>query len=726
MSVTARVDAVDEFDVPRALALVAVFVTLGASLQVMYHFIDVVGLPIVFLAVVALSMVAATALASVLRPRTAVVLSVVLLVVGLGWYLSQLKASPQWIALFADALSLFGGRSLLRISNVRAWVLGVTPGPVFLTWYFALRRWYTPAIVVAGGTLGFFVLTGDADVVTTLTGVVGGAAALGLGDFERRGEPIARAETILVVASVMIVLPSVISVVPATAGAAGPLAPGLDQARTIEASLLDTDEDLTIQGDISLSPQVRFTVTSEESSYWRVGSYDRYTGDGWVRTGAAREYQGEQLKQPPGPSRTVEQRFRVETRSNVMPAAWKPIRSRGISSTQVRSDGSFVPDETLDSGDTYRVQSEVSDASPQQLQSAGTDYPDSIEEQYTQVPDSTPDRVGKRTARLTANAETPYQKARVVERWLENNKNYSLDVDRPRGNVADSFLFEMDAGYCTYYATTMVTMLRTQGVPARFVVGYTPGERVDENRWVVRGLNSHAWVEVYFPDYGWVRFDPTPGGPREEVREQDIQQARGNNVSSVDTTDTQGTGEWTPTPTQTAEPLTTTNSSFNGSSVNRTGPTPSPNVPDGIVTADLGNRTIEGTVGGGDDDGVLPRMPTRQQFALGLVAVLGAVVGVRRSGVTERAYRALWLRYQPRNDPASDVERAYQRLQYHLGQQHYRPRWDDETVREYLDAVDADPDARRVAAIRERARYSGDVSQDDADEAVRLVDRLVR
>jgi len=118
-------------------------------------------------------------------------------------------------------------------------------------------------------------------------------------------------------------------------------------------------------------------------------------------------------------------------------------------------------------------------------------------------------------------------------------------------------------------------------------------------------------------------------------------------------------------------------------------------------------------------------MPTRQQFALVLVAALGAAVGVRRSGVPERAYRALWLRYQPRSDPATDVERAFQRLQYYLGEHHYRPRWDDETVREYVDAIDADPRARRVAAIRERARYRGDVSEADADEAVRLVNELV-
>jgi len=104
----------------------------------------------------------------------------------------------------------------------------------------------------------------------------------------------------------------------------------------------------------------------------------------------------------------------------------------------------------------------------------------------------------------------------------------------------------MDAGYCTYYATTMVTMLRSQDVPARFVTGYTDGERVDEDRQVVRGLNAHAWVEVYFPEYGWVQFDPTPGGPREAVREQNLQQARDNEETAVDTTETGGTGSGRP------------------------------------------------------------------------------------------------------------------------------------------------------------------------------------
>jgi hypothetical protein len=86
----------------------------------------------------------------------------------------------------------------------------------------------------------------------------------------------------------------------------------------------------------------------------------------------------------------------------------------------------------------------------------------------------------------------------------------------------------MERGYCTYFATTMVAMLRSQGVPARFAVGYTPGEQVGEDRWLARGLDSHAWVEVYFSDVGWVRFDPTPAEPRREAERRQLNDGDGD------------------------------------------------------------------------------------------------------------------------------------------------------------------------------------------------------
>ena len=709
----------------RLAALLAVAAMLVAPLQELYFFIDVVGVPARFLAVVAISLLAATVLARVLSTRAAVGIGLVVLAVGLWWYVQQLAGRPAIGALVTDTLSLLTGNTLLRISNIRSWVIAVTPAPTFLTWYFAMRRRYGLAVAVAGATLGFLVLTGDARLLVTLSGVIAGTAALGFGDFDRRGEPIVDAETILVTAALMVVVPSLVTVVPATAGVS--LDIGTSGADTLEANLLQSDDELAVQGAISLSPQVRFTVTSSEPRYWRIGSFDRYTGQGWISTQTSRSYGGGRLQAQPGPTRLVDQRFQAETRANVMPAAWKPIRTQGNPATLVESDGALATDRTLAVGDSYRVTSGVPAASPAQLNNSSMAYPGPINDSYTQLPDSTPDRVRERTARLTSNARTPYETALTIENWLENNREYSLDVREPEGNIADAFLFEMSAGYCTYYATTMVTMLRTQDIPARLAVGYTPGERVAEDRWVVRGLNAHAWVEVYFEGYGWVQFDPTPAGDREVIEQQNVASARERNRTGVDTNETGG-AEWSPTPTATPQPLTPDGetTTFNrvgqpevfttpGGSANGTvtAPTRPGGNPDGST-----NTTTE--TGGGDG------LPTRQETALGLLAVVGLALGVRRSRVGRRAYRALWCYYQPRTDPESDIERAFQRLVYHLGTEHDRTRHPEETVREYLDAVDADERAREVATIRERARYAGTVSQTQADRAVALVDEMVR
>jgi hypothetical protein len=252
---------------------------------------------------------------------------------------------------------------------------------------------------------------------------------------------------------------------------------------------------------------------------------------------------------------------------------------------------------------------------------------------------------------------------------------------------------------------------------------------VARNRWVARGYNSHAWVEVYFPDIGWVRFDPTPADPRTAAEQARLDQARANNESSVDTDDTAGNGSaWTPTPTETPDPITPTpgddpNDPNNPDSPTTSDRTPTPN---GSETDTTDTLTVTDEDRNDDDGGLLPdEPPSREELALGLIVVAGMVAGVRRSGVTERAYRTVWVRWQPRETPAADVERAYRRLEYLLGKRH-RPRRAGETPRQYLDAVDADERATRVLSLYERSHYAGIVSEDAADEAVRLVNELTR
>ncbi|NIW30895.1 MAG: transglutaminase, partial [Actinobacteria bacterium] len=320
------------------------------------------------------------------------------------------------------------------------------------------------------------------------------------------------------------------------------LLPG-DAGNTIESSLVGGGDSVTVQGSIELSPTVRFAVTADRPARWRAGAFDRYTGSGWVRSGQSAPYES-RLNRPIAPDRVRNrQTFEVRSETGVMPAAWKPVEVvEGADDALVTSMGALEPAGGLGEGDTYSVVSVQPTPSPTALRNAGSDYPDGLVERYTQLPESTPARVGEFTEQLTAEADNPYDTARVIEQWLEANKEYSLEVDRPQGDVAASFIFEMEAGYCTYYATAMVTMLRSQGIPARFVTGYTAGEQVDEDRWVVRGLDSHAWVEVYFPGQGWIPFDPTPAGPRQSAEQASLAQAQAAGAPNV------GAGATTPTP----------------------------------------------------------------------------------------------------------------------------------------------------------------------------------
>ena len=718
----------------RLVALSGVGLLMASYFSVLYYFVDVSPTsPLLLLAEAAVVLGLATYLSESLRARIAVAVSLALLALGLTVYISSLPRWPPIVPLVGDAIALATGRSLLQLINVDLWVLGVAPGPLFLTWYLGLRRRYVSATLVGGATLGYLVLTTDASNVITLLGVVGGIVAVGVGDVDRRGDALAAAEPLAVLLALIIVISAFVPFVYGGAGTAAGLSgfQGGGGASTVEASLVSAGSQISIQGNISLWPEVRFRVESDHPQYWRIDSYNRYTGDGWVRTGSTHDYGGGQLDAPPGETRTLTQRYEVVDELGVAPAAWQPVSLSGapVSAARVSDEGGFAVQGSLAPGTNYTVESRVPLADPSTLRSAGTDYPEAVSDRYTTIPSSTPDRLAERTARITANADKPYDTARVIEQWLANNREYSLDVERPEGDIADAFLFEMDAGYCTYFATTMVTMLRSQDVPARFVVGYTEGQRVDRDEYVVRGYDAHAWVEVYFPDVGWVRFDPTPAGPRRAAEGESLEEAREQNRTEIDTNDSTG-GEWTPTETATPAPLTPPDEQAGGGSV-RTLTAPDDPIPEGLNrTAANGSGPEATTLGdvsvpgeGGDSDGGID-WPSREEATLVGIAVFGIVIGIRRLGLLGRVYRAIWLRYQPSADPETDTERAFERLEYLL-EQRYRPREPGETPRRYLADIGADERARTVAVIHERARYAGQVTREEADEAMSLVDELV-
>ena len=712
------VDAVAERVAPaRAVALAGVALVVGSFLSVLHDIVVITGDPAPLYYVVGGAALAATVLAKLIRPRTAALLGLGAIAGGTYLYVTSLPGGFGFLALLApmvdDAYALLSGLSVLRIVNADVWALAAAPGPVFLAWYFGLRRHYVTAGAVGGAALGVMVLTGDATVAQTLAGVLGVTLAVALGDCDRRDEAIRNADGVVVVLAAMVVLTLVIGAVPGAAGALfSTEGIGLGQEpESMESSLVYAGDSVTVTGPMELSPEVRYTVEADREAYWRVGTYDRYTGGGWVRTGTLQRYRGS-LAGPPGETAPLEQRYTAETEIATLPAANKPTEIDDVPvPVQVTEAGSFEPASPLHEGESYTVRSQEPVASPAELREAGTDYPPRVEERYTQLPSSVPDRVEERTSRLTANAENPYDTAAVLERWFREDYGYSLDVERPRGNVADAFLFEMDEGYCTYFATTMVTMLRTQGIPARFAVGYTPGQQVDDGEWVVRGYNSHAWVEIYFPEHGWVQFDPTPPEPREAAERQELSDARddGDSIDDVDTNESRTT----PTDTGPATPTATDRQP------RPNGTASGPDTPGGDLTPSGG----PGGSGDGDDGGLpsLPR-PTPQQVGFGLLVLAGAAVGARRTGAGSRLYRQVWLRRLPDGDPDEVVAGAYHRV-LHLEEGDGRRKAPGETPRQFL--AGADDRARRIGALHERARYGHGVDAADADEAARLLGDLL-
>src|SRR5215469_355998 len=161
----------------------------------------------------------------------------------------------------------------------------------------------------------------------------------------------------------------------------------------------------------------------------------------------------------------------------------------------------------------YDAVSQVPFVAPPKLRADTTDYPQEIRDTYLQLPQLDP-RIQQLAQTITAHDATPYDKAADLERYFHTSFRYTLDLsDMNKPDPLAYFLFTKRAGHCEYFASAMVVMLRTLGVPARYVTGFLPGEFNDLAKdYIIRASDAHSWVEVYFPQYGWITFDPTPPG----------------------------------------------------------------------------------------------------------------------------------------------------------------------------------------------------------------------
>lgn len=760
---------------PRAfrwLAMASVLLLTASYVSVLREVTLVVGGTRSLLAIVLGALVAATVLARAIRPRTATVVALVAATIGFGYYLdasglgvAALVTSTD--ALLSDTVLLVTGLPLLRMVEAGLWTLAFAPTPTFLSWYLAVRGRFGLSVVPGGLALAFLVLTGDAGATVTLVGTLAGIAAVGFGDVARRGGSIDHVDLLAVAFAVVVALSMSVAFVPD--GPTDRAATAAD-TNTLEGAIDASPERSAIAGSTELSPEVRFTVESERRSYWRTGVYDRFTGDEWVRTGQRRPLEGP-IDEPPGEYDRFVQTVTAETDLQVTPVAPHPLRfepGTGDVGVEVSAHGQIHPTNPLAAGDSYAAESAVVDPTPFQLRTAGTDYPPAIREQYLQTPEGFSSGFEDRTRAVAAGAEDPYQAAVAVEDHLRRSKGYSLDVDRPDGNVADAFLLEMEEGYCVYFATTMTQMLRSEGIPARYVTGYTAGQQVDDDTYVVRGLDAHAWVEVYFPEYGWVAFDPTPPSDRDEVHTDRLEEAREEDLEGVDTDESEDV------PIETDDPPAAPQ--HNPGDTNLEDPRQNPGGPESGPTeiddpspdeneSDFDEEPQPENTSAADgpdeegDDGISVAL-TRRMIALATLLAAGAIAGAAYRDLPGRTRRTIGLYWHgPRRDPDRDAERAYRRLEGLLVRE-YRPRRPGESARGYVralaggDAADppiepsegrpeeaksdgsapttdgtdtlaADPRVRTVLECYERSVYGGGVDRAAADAAIEAVDELV-
>ena len=264
--------------------------------------------------------------------------------------------------------------------------------------------------------------------------------------------------------------------------------------------------------------------------YWRSVTYDTYMGAGWVTSAAPAQKLSPNTPLVPG---LLEGYRTLHLDVNLVEPEGKLFWSGVLFSADVPFTANwrlrpqsnlFVDQSALLEADlfaafskakVYKAEAYVPLVTVKQLRQASTDYPESIRRRYLQLPASLPERVRQLSKELTDGKSNAYDKAKAIESYLRTY-TYDLSVSAPPDgvDVADYFLFDLKKGYCDYYATSMVVLARASGLPARFVSGYSPGSYDAPNaRYVVRELNAHSWAEIYFPDIGWIEFEPTASQP---------------------------------------------------------------------------------------------------------------------------------------------------------------------------------------------------------------------
>ncbi len=291
-------------------------------------------------------------------------------------------------------------------------------------------------------------------------------------------------------------------------GGAGEGSVGFNDTLDLSRSLNDQDQ----------SPVLTYTTTGFTRPPLRVLATSYYSRGQWSVAGSTGDQPDSGTALPPVDPR---RRYVMSVSDNTLAApriaAPYPVVAVGMEGTPWSIDkvtGDVRTDRAVSS---YEVTYADLAPSPPELRESGAPDARDITDDDLTIPDRSRDLIQQWSDEVTRGQDNPLDKAIAIQNHLRDTSRYTYSLDLgeqlrdDQGRLLEPIqnFYQTRRGYCVQFATAMIMLARSQGIPARMAIGFLPGQ-LSGDRYVVRASDAHAWPELYFQGYGWLRFEPTP------------------------------------------------------------------------------------------------------------------------------------------------------------------------------------------------------------------------
>lgn len=276
-----------------------------------------------------------------------------------------------------------------------------------------------------------------------------------------------------------------------------------------------------IQPNLNRTPAAElFTVRASEPGYWRLTALDQFSGAAWSAPTrrATPRISGRTVppSSPDSPAKVLQQEITIKGLAGPwLPGAYESLRVDGRPGVRLEPiTRSLVLADALRTGQRVSITSRVPAPTPEALDEITADrlFNDAVGSQFLSLPAGSGDgRIAEYTRQVTDGADTPFRKAVALQQHFLDNFVYNDQVGRGHSfRSISEFLFDVREGYCEQFAGSMAVMARIIGIPSRVAIGFASGDQIAPGVFRVTTKHAHAWVELYFPGYGWLPFEPTP------------------------------------------------------------------------------------------------------------------------------------------------------------------------------------------------------------------------